>query len=232
MIASQDSACRFSLRSALQSLPNLVVVAEAADASSVALSVCRFEPNIVFLDSTLTAALNGNATCLSACRVILIVSVVDRTCILEAFRFEARGIVLKNASSDSFVAAARAVAEGEYSFGSDSIAIIVETLQKFLSQDQAGTSLLDRGLTSRELDIIAMIAAGKTNRQIGDNLFISERTVKHYLTAIFGKLQLSNRLELAMFAVSNHCPSSNGHSTARRNVDQAHYTKVTCPTRD
>jgi DNA-binding NarL/FixJ family response regulator len=90
--------------------------------------------------------------------------------------------------------------EGQYWVGRDRVADLVTTLRE-LSISTPPPSPNNFGLTPRELEVVAVIVGGYSNRDIAVKLSISEKTVKHHLTNIFEKLGVSNRLELALFAL-------------------------------
>lgn len=206
MIATKDQRSRERLRIALQSVNGLHIVAETSDAVELPSLVNRFHPDIVLLDSGLAIALNGAAMCLSAARVVFVVPAIERAYVLEAVRVAARAIIVSSSSPDTVRATTRSVAQGDWALNSDTVALLMTMLREEVL-DVKTDPLPHHGLTSRELEVVAMISTGSTNRQIAQHLSISERTVKHHLTAIFTKLNLSSRLELAMFAVTNHLRS-------------------------
>ena len=231
MIATQDSACRLYVRAVLQPVTSFRVVAEPCESSEINTLMRRRRPDIVLLDSAQASFMNGDWSSLSAAHIILMVPGIDRAHVVTALRFAARGIVTITSPPETLLMTIRRVAAGEYAFDAESIVILVQIVRDLLFKGSAGTSPLGCGLTSRELEIVAMIAAGNTNRQIAQNLLISERTVKHHLTAIFAKLRLSSRLELAMFAVKNQLPSPKDRpASTRRGVDP-YPGEATCSSR-
>jgi DNA-binding NarL/FixJ family response regulator len=101
--------------------------------------------------------------------------------------------------------------EGQYWVGRDSVASIVQALRDLASSPADDARRKNFGLTPRELEIVAAIVAGYTNKDIAQKFSLSEQTVKHHLTNIFDKLGVSNRLELALFA-TNHALVSPDYS--------------------
>ena len=97
---------------------------------------------------------------------------------------------------------------GQYWLESESVGVLVEALRESLAHGNGTRSPKDYGLTRREVDIITKIASGRSNKEVGEEFAISERTVKHHLTNIFGKVGVSSRLQLALFAVNQHLMSS------------------------
>jgi DNA-binding NarL/FixJ family response regulator len=115
----------------------------------------------------------------------------------------ARGVVLKN-DVIHLLPAIHAVMDGQYWVGGRRVSNVVQVVQD-LMQSTAGEAASARrfGLTARELEIIEFITQGSTNKDIATRLKISEETVKRHLTNIFNKVGMSNRLELALFAIEH-----------------------------
>lgn len=162
------------------------------------------EPDVLLLDLA-TPGVNGlealreiGAT--SKPRTLVLTAKIETEQIVQALQLGARGVVLKDAATEILFKSIRAVMKGEYWVGRERISNLVEALQS-LSRPGAATGRY--GLTERELQVVAAIAEGLTNREIATKLVISEQTVKHHLTSIFDKVGVSNRLELAVFAVHN-----------------------------
>jgi DNA-binding NarL/FixJ family response regulator len=102
------------------------------------------------------------------------------------------------------------VADGQYWVGRDAVGSLVEYLRQDLAVPRDPAQGQGHGLTPREREIVSAIVAGLSNRDTARQCAISEQTVKHHLTRIYDKLGVSNRLELALFAIE------------RRLVDTAH----------
>src|SRR5213076_485293 len=92
------------------------------------------------------------------------------------------------------------VMEGQYWIGDDRIVDLLGAFQELMADAPSPRSF---GLTRRELKIVALVAAGRTNRKIAESLSLSAETVKHLLTAIFTKVGVASRLELAQFATQH-----------------------------
>jgi two-component system, NarL family, nitrate/nitrite response regulator NarL len=93
---------------------------------------------------------------------------------------------------------------GQYWLENASLGILVKVLREVLSNGNGVNASKEYGLTRRELDIIAKIVSGQSNKEVGADFSISERTVKHHLTNIFYKVGVTSRLQLALFAVTHH----------------------------
>ncbi|MEJ8834906.1 response regulator transcription factor [Ramlibacter sp. AN1133] len=192
---------------ALQQEPDFQVVGET-DSGEQALQLARtLMPQVMLLDVSMTGW-NGIQTaekvsiaCPATAIVMLTVS-DDKDRLLAAFKAGARAYVLKGVSAQELARVVRAAAAGEV-YVSQSLA---GEMLVSLTQGKAPDPLQE--LTSREREILALIGNGFTNRQIGEKIFLSEQTIKHYVTNILQKLQVRSRVEAALLA--------NRHSSGSR----------------
>jgi two-component system, NarL family, nitrate/nitrite response regulator NarL len=184
---------------ALQQEPDFQVVGET-DSGEQALQLARtLMPQVMLLDVSMTGW-NGIQTaekvsiaCPATAIVMLTVS-DDKDRLLAAFKAGARAYVLKGVSAQELARVVRAAAAGEV-YVSQSLA---GEMLVSLTQGKAPDPLQE--LTSREREILALIGNGFTNRQIGEKIFLSEQTIKHYVTNILQKLQVRSRVEAALLA--------------------------------
>ena len=109
-----------------------------------------------------------------------------------------KGFLLKSCSVDTFAAAIRTVAKGKAYLDSD---VVSECLDQVFTVDDDGQGTKMKKLSEREEQVLRMWVNGATSREIGEKLFISEQTVKNHLHNIFDKLGVSDRLELALYAL-------------------------------
>jgi DNA-binding NarL/FixJ family response regulator len=139
----------------------------------------------------------------SSVRTILLTAQIERAEIVTALQLGARGVVLKEVATQTLLKCIQCVTEGQYWVGRAGVADLVQTLREMTAasngNDEEKRPLFS--LTKRELDIVGAIVKGLTNKDIARAFSISEDTVKHHLTNIFNKAGVSNRLELALFAV-------------------------------
>jgi two-component system nitrate/nitrite response regulator NarL len=185
--------------SALQQEPDFQVVGET-DSGEQALQLARtLMPQVMLLDVSMTGW-NGITTaekvsiaCPATAIVMLTVS-DDKDRLLAAFKAGARAYVLKGVSAQELARVVRAAAAGEV-YVSQSLA---GEMLVSLTQGKAPDPLQE--LTTREREILALIGNGFTNRQIGEKIFLSEQTIKHYVTNILQKLQVRSRVEAALLA--------------------------------
>ncbi len=134
-------------------------------------------------------------------RILLLATIEDVNQILESFHLGARGVVLKQSATDTLVQGILALHGGKYWVVDKSVSQPDEELEKLKNSPNTNSNGRHFGLTQRELQIIAAILTGRSNKEIAATMRISQDTVKHHLTNIFDKLGVYNRLELALFAM-------------------------------
>jgi two-component system nitrate/nitrite response regulator NarL len=208
VIADEQPALRQDLRVCLETDSDIRVLGEASDANGTADLVRRMKPDILLVDLGLSRDPKihplTNLIGASEVRMVAMVATIQKPVIVEAFLLGAQGIVLKASAPRVLLKSIRSVMAGHYWLEHDSLGILLEALREVLSRDNSASSRKEYGLTRRELDIITKIVSGRSNREVGEEFSISERTVKHHLTNIFGKVGVTSRLQLALFAVNHH----------------------------
>lgn len=212
LIADDHLLFRAGLRRLLEAEPGFAVVGEATDGEETVRRVRELAPDILLLDLAMPGvpgleALRQLDECASPVRTILLTAAIDKEEMVKALQLGARGVVMKESAIDLLFRAIRSVSAGEYWVGRERVSDLVKTLRATVAP-AATERKKTFGLTPRELEITATIAAGYSNKEVAQKLTISEDTVKHHLSNIFDKTGVSSRLELALFAVNHQLDES------------------------
>ena len=201
LLVDDHRIVREGLASMLSTQPDLQVVGEAATGDQAIAQIKRLQPEIVLLDLEMpgldgVSVLEQARQEFPAVRVIVLTAYGSEELILDAVRAGAKGYLLKGASLEEVLRAVRIVASG----GSLLEPAVTERLLGSMERILRG----DRGpevLTEREREILTRIARGLSNKAIGEELHLAERTVKFHTTIIFRKLGVANRAEAAAKAL-------------------------------
>jgi DNA-binding NarL/FixJ family response regulator len=207
LIADDHAIFRDGLRRLLELEPEFEVVGEAADGNEAVTQTQQIRPDILLLDLAMPRmpgleTLRELAAQRSEVRVILLTAAVENRQMVEALQIGARGVVMKEAATQTLLKAMRAVMAGQYWVGREPVTDMAQYL-KAHAAGQQNAKAKSYGLTRREIEILSTIVSGLSNKEIAQKFSLSEDTVKHHLTNIFDKLGVSSRLELALFAINN-----------------------------
>lgn len=197
MLVDDHAIVRQGLRSILGREPDLEVVAEAATASEALVVVRHARPQIVLLDLKLSTSSDAEGLELCAqlvaehpeVRVLVLTTFLDERLVLTAIRLGAKGYVVKDVDTTGLIRAIRDVARGESAFDPRSAAAMVRGLNAPAPKPSAAK------LTARETEVLALLARGQSNGEIGRSLYISETTAKFHVGNILRKLGVSRRAE-------------------------------------
>ena len=202
-VADDHPMFRAGVVGSLREVPDIEVVGEASDAAS-ALALARSElPDVTILDiampgSGLTAAREIAAAC-PATRIVMLTVSEDEDDLLTAVKAGASGYVLKGAGASELVSVIRSVHAGEVYVAPALAWGMLRELQT------PRTSPYDE-LTEREREVLELVAEGLSNQEIGYRLGLAEKTIKHYMTNILGKLQVRSRVEAALLVARQGPP--------------------------
>jgi DNA-binding NarL/FixJ family response regulator len=209
LIADDHPVFRQGLMSVFRTEPEFKIVGEAVDGKQEIELTQNLHPDILLLDLIMPRltgldTLRELGSAPTPVRTIVLTASIEKEQIAQALQLGARGIVLKDAPTDVLLASIRTVMNGQFWVGQEKVTDLVDILKGYLPQEtNTKTPKKTFGLTVRELDVVTAIVSGFTNREIAQKFSISEQTVKHHLRNIFDKVGVSNRLELALFAI-NH----------------------------
>jgi two-component system nitrate/nitrite response regulator NarL len=211
LIADDHPIFRDGLKRLLESEGAFKVIGEACDGLEAVKMVRQLKPEIMLLDLAMPGrsgleALREMSTDATPVRVILLTAAAEKEQIVEALQLGARGVVLKDSATQILLKSIRAVMNGEYWVGRESVSNLVQYLRGLIGSSTSTARQRKYGLTPRELEIVSAVVAGYANKEIAEHFKISEDTVKHHLSNIFDKVGVSTRLELALFAVNQSLP--------------------------
>lgn len=190
----------------LESQPGLVVVGEATTRAEALAAAAGEHPEIILLDLDLSGdmvldCIPDLLTAAPGVRILILTGVRDVQLHRRAVALGAMGLVVKEKAATELLQALDTVREGEAWLSPALVADVLETLRRVPENPPKNAEAAQLAtLTERERDVIALIGQGLRNKHIADQLYISETTVRHHLTAIFAKLGVSDRLELAIYA--------------------------------
>jgi DNA-binding NarL/FixJ family response regulator len=205
-IADDERLFRDALRTLLEGEQGFSVVGCAADGVETIRLVKRVRPHVLLLDLAMPrlAGLDALRTLgrgRHGVRTLVLTGAVTRDDIIAALRLGARGVLLKDVAPELLFQCIRTVFQGGYWLGEEAIDGLLHASRMAPPSAAAPPNPRPFNLTAREIEVIGAVVAGYTNKEIAARLAVAEDTVKHHLTNIFDKVGVSNRLELALFAV-------------------------------
>jgi len=198
---------REGIKKILSLEPDIEIVGEAIDGDEVVLLLNHCRPDVLLLDIKMEK-INGLQVLpqivgqYPQLRVIVLTAQINQAESVKAIKDGARGIILKHAASEFLIKGIRKVLEGELWADTSTMTRVVESLsQKYRGERDSEKDRKE--LSPREKEVVSLVASGSRNKEIANKLFISEQTVKTHLSNIFQKLELNDRLELALYAMRN-----------------------------
>ena len=206
LLVDDHDIVRLGLMTLLNDQPDMEVVGEAGTAGEAVRAAEAVQPDVVLMDIRLPGE-GGIEACrqvtsrFPACKVVMLTSFADDELVVRAIRAGAVGYVLKQVGNEELLRAIRAAARGEALLDPSTTARLLTRVRE--AERKADEDAF-RDLTDREMDVLIHLAKGKTNAEIGELLNLSEKTVGNYVGNMFGKLHLSNRIELAAYAYEHH----------------------------
>jgi DNA-binding NarL/FixJ family response regulator len=205
LLVDDHAVIRTALRMVIQNQAGMTMVGEAGSSAAALDLAARERPDIILLDVDLGGenGLDFIPELLAACpcRVIVLTGVRDPEVHYRAVKLGAMGLVQKERAVDVLIDAIQRVHAGEAWLDPSLTARVlseVSTTGKNKKNDPEETKIAS--LTDREREVLTLISEGLKNKEIADRLFISEWTVRHHITSIFSKLEVSDRVELILYA--------------------------------
>jgi two-component system response regulator DevR len=206
LLVDDHEIVRLGLKALLSRYPHFEVVAEARDAQEAIDMLLRHEPDIVVMDIRLPGKNGIEATqdileIRPQTKVIMLTSHADDDVLFDAISAGASGYVLKQIGSDDLIRALEMVGRGQSMLDPT---LTQKVFQRVRESARKAEDEYFAALTQQELHILAYITEGLTNREIAERVFLSEKTVRNYVSSILSKLNLSSRAEAAAYAVRHH----------------------------
>jgi two-component system, NarL family, nitrate/nitrite response regulator NarL len=208
LIADRQKMFREALCCLLESEPDFLIVGETDDGEKLPALAAGLKPDVLLLDLKLHKRSGieslREVTARTEARPVLLVDAITGAEIMQALLWGARGVVRKSEPTSLLFKAVRTVMAGEYWLNHAGIRGLVQNLQSLFARVEQQNRLQTSALSPQQLRIVEAIVAGCSNRQIADDLCLSERTVKYHLTRIFSTFGVSDRMELARFSLKNN----------------------------
>jgi DNA-binding NarL/FixJ family response regulator len=199
VLADDHPVVRAGIRNLLEQASDIVVVGEAKDGNETIKMVEDLKPDVLLLDMEMPG-ISGSQVAQqlmnsgSAVHILALSAHDDKEYIQELLSNGAAGYLVKEEVPEAIIEAVRGVSRGERGWLSRRVAAQMSAWMQEGEQDR-------KGLTSREVEVLQAVVAGKTNQEIGLALGISEKTVEKHLEGVFAKLQVASRVEAAVRAV-------------------------------
>ena len=203
MIVDDHVVIRSGLRMLIEHDQRMQVVAQAGNRTEALERAESERPDVIILDLVLGDE-DGLSFLPELCqtspesRVLVLTGVQNPDAHRHAIRRGAMGIVLKEHAADQLLKAIMKVYEGEVWIERSMMGSMIQEFNKPTIVDPEATKI--ESLTDREREVIALVGEGLKNKQVGERMFISETTVTHHLSSVFSKLEVSDRLELIIYA--------------------------------
>jgi DNA-binding NarL/FixJ family response regulator len=206
LLADDQALVRGGFRLILESEDDITVVAEAEDGQRAVALVAEHRPDVVLMDIQMPVLDGLEATRrivqmdgASTSRVLVLTTFERDDYVFEALRGGASGFLLKNCPPEELIRAVRLVAEGNALLAPSVTRRIIEDYVQRTVPRRADPSVLQR-LTARELDVLRLLAHGKSNSELARELYVSEGTVKTHVSSILTKLGLRDRVQAVVLA--------------------------------
>jgi NarL family two-component system response regulator LiaR len=201
LIVDDHTVVRDGLNALLSAEPGFEVVGSAADGIEAVALVQQLDPDVILLDLVMPRMDGVQATIEIKrtnpdARILVLTSFAENHQVFSAIKSGAIGYLMKDTSSEDLIQAIRDTYHNKPALQPE----IARKLMRDI-QNQVGQESLVNTLTEREIEILQQVALGKTNQEIADELFLSERTVRTHITNILAKLRLSNRTQAALYAL-------------------------------
>lgn len=206
LLVDDHDIVRLGLMTLLNDQPDMEVVGEASTAGEGVKAAETLNPDVVLMDIRLPGeggieAARQISKRFPKSKVVMLTSFADDELVVRAISAGAVGYVLKQVGNEELLRAIRAAARGEALLDPSTTARLLTRVRE---TERKAEEDAFRKLSDREMDVLVHLARGKTNAEIGAVLNLSEKTVGNYVSNMFEKLHLNNRIELAAYAYQHH----------------------------
>ncbi len=206
LVVDDHEIVRQGLVALLDRRESFEVVAQAGTVAEAVAAAAKFEPDVVVMDVRLPdgsgiEACRDIRTARPETRVVMLTSYPDEEAVLSAIIAGASGYLLKQVRGRDLVAALESVGRGDSLLDP---AVTEKILQRVRSAASGGVADELSELTAQERKILLLVAEGKTNKEIAAEIFLSDKTVKNYVSSILSKLNLQRRTQAAAFVAKHH----------------------------
>jgi two-component system response regulator DevR len=206
ILVDDHEIVRLGLKTLLGDIPWVEVVAEGGSAEEALQLAAKYHPDVVIMDIRMPGE-SGITACKKivtrwpGMQVIMLTSYDEDALIFKALEAGASGFVLKQVGNQPLIDALDAVRKGTAMLDPHVTLRLISHIRQHESEHQAAAF---KDLSHREMMILGQVAQGKTNIQIAESLSLSEKTVRNHVSTILAKLELTNRIEAATYAVRNN----------------------------
>jgi two-component system, NarL family, response regulator DevR len=206
LLVDDHDIVRLGLMTLLNDQPDMEVIGEANTAGDGVKATERLHPHVVLMDIRLPGeggieAARQISSRFPESKVVMLTSFADDELVVRAIRAGAVGYVLKQVGNEELLRAIRAAARGDALLDPSTTARLLSHVRE---AERKAEEDAFRDLSDREMDVLVHLARGRTNAEIGNLLNLSEKTVGNYVSNMFEKLHLNNRIELAAYAYEHH----------------------------
>jgi DNA-binding NarL/FixJ family response regulator len=206
LIVDDHEVVRLGLKTLIERNQGFEVVAEASAQQEAIRKTLDHKPDIVLMDIRLAGG-SGIEACeqimaeLPETKVIMLTSYAEDEMLFAAIRAGASGYVLKQVGGNDVIRAIEAAARGEATLDPTLTQRVCTEMRRSIQKEESAAFT---ELTTQEMHVLALIAEGRTNREIAKALFLSEGTIRNYVSGVLSKLEVSNRAEAAAYAIQHH----------------------------
>ena len=206
LLVDDHEVVRLGLKSLLSNYPKFEVVAEASNADEAIRLAEEYKPDVVVMDIRLPGKSGIDATreitsAYDKTKVIMLTTFADDELLFDAISAGASGYVLKQIDSGELINALERIVRGESLLDP---AVTQQVFKRMRESTRKAETEAFSPLTEQELRVLTLVAQGKRNKEIAAEVFLSEKTVRNYVSSILSKLGLATRAEAAAYAVKHH----------------------------